>query len=58
MSRRPTASWPWAALAALVILLYLPALRAGFVNWDDDLHVYGEPCVTGALARCWLERRS
>jgi len=55
VSRRLTASWPWAALAALVIVLYLPVLRAGFVNWDDDLHVYGEPCVTGALARCWVE---
>ena len=44
-------------LAALVIALYLPVLGAGFVNWDDDLHVYGEPCVTdpAGLARCWVE---
>src|SRR5207244_2345640 len=53
----PLPSWAWAALAALVIVLYLPVLDAGFVNWDDDLHVYGEPCVIdpGGLGRCWAE---
>ncbi len=37
----------WAALAValLVVLLYLPALGNGFVNWDDDLYVYNNPQV-------------
>jgi len=32
-------SWPWwAALAALVAVAFFPALRCGFVNWDDDIN--------------------
>ncbi len=32
-------------MALLVVLLYLPALGNGFVNWDDDLYVYNNPQV-------------
>jgi len=37
----------WGALvvAFLVVLLYLPALGNGFVNWDDDIYVYANPQV-------------
>ena len=37
----------WAALAVgfLVVLLYLPALRNGFVGWDDDIYVYNNPQI-------------
>ena len=33
------------AVAFLVVLLYLPALGNGFVAWDDDIYVYGNPQV-------------
>ena len=36
-----TKIWAVAFLVALLaILIYLPALKNGFVNWDDDLYVY------------------
>lgn len=36
-----TSIWPAALLIALVtFLVYLPALKNGFVNWDDDVYVY------------------
>lgn len=39
-------SWlPGLALFALVLLPYLPALRAGFI-WDDDLHVTANAALT------------
>ena len=28
------------AVALLVVVVYCPALRNGFVNWDDDIYVY------------------
>ncbi len=38
--QRPARSWPWwAALAASVFVAFLPALRCGFVNWDDDINI-------------------
>lgn len=54
-----TGRWPaWpatAGLAALVILLYLPALSNDFVNWDDDLLVTDNPVVSASdgLRRIW-----
>jgi len=33
------------AVAFVVVLLYLPALGNGFVNWDDDLYVYKNPQI-------------
>src|SRR5512135_2370934 len=37
------------AAAGLVVLItlaaYVPALRNGFVNWDDDLYVVGNPHI-------------
>ena len=32
-------------VAILVVLLYLPALHNGFVNWDDDIYVYNNPQI-------------
>src|SRR5574340_849334 len=29
-----------AGIAILTFALYLPALRNGFVNWDDDVYIY------------------
>jgi protein O-mannosyl-transferase len=46
----------WGALvvAVLVVLLYLPALGNGFVNWDDDIYVYANPQITSmASASLW-----
>jgi protein O-mannosyl-transferase len=37
--------WGALAVAFVVVLPYLPALRNGFVNWDDDLYVYNNPQV-------------
>jgi hypothetical protein len=39
----------WLPAAALVLVLaaFLPTLRFGFVNWDDNFHVYRNPAVTG-----------
>jgi tetratricopeptide (TPR) repeat protein len=46
-------------LAALVIAVYVPILRADFVNWDDDSHVLENACVTepAGLWPCWREWR-
>jgi protein O-mannosyl-transferase len=33
------------AVGFLVVLLYLPALRNGFVGWDDDIYVYNNPQI-------------
>ena len=52
MTPQPTnrfrAWWPGAALLALVVVAYLPALRGGFI-WDDDAHVTANPCIVGPL---------
>jgi hypothetical protein len=32
-------------LGACTILVYLPALNLGFVNWDDNLYIYENPNV-------------
>jgi protein O-mannosyl-transferase len=46
---------PWLVLG-LVALAFLPTLGFGFVNWDDGMHVLGNPAVvgTGALRDRWL----
>ena len=31
--------------ALLVFLVYLPALKGGFINWDDPLYVYNNPHI-------------
>jgi len=47
--RESAPTWPRAALLlALVILAYLPVLRAGFI-WDDDQHLTANPCIVGPL---------
>jgi tetratricopeptide (TPR) repeat protein len=33
------------AVALLVFLVYCPALRNGFVGWDDDIYVYQSPLL-------------
>jgi regulator of sirC expression with transglutaminase-like and TPR domain len=40
---RGSVRWGALAVAFLVVLLYLPALGNGFVNWDDDIYVYANP---------------
>jgi Flp pilus assembly protein TadD len=35
-------------LAVLVIFIYLPSLRGGFI-WDDDSHLTQNPCIIGSL---------
>src|SRR2546422_3973276 len=55
--RRRASWWHWPLLTAVVIVVYLPVLQFDFVNWDDDIHVYKQPCVTepDGLWRCWGE---
>src|ERR1700733_6098595 len=56
-------SWRRLPLGALlfgfVCLVYLPALRCGFI-WDDDAHVVENPTVQSrdGLSRIWLDRRA
>jgi Tfp pilus assembly protein PilF len=46
--------WGALAVAFLVVLLYLPALGNGFVNWDDDIYVYANPQIRSmAPASLW-----
>jgi hypothetical protein len=39
--------WLPAAALLLVLATFLPTLRFGFVNWDDDIHVTRNPAVVG-----------
>jgi hypothetical protein len=54
MARRPALAG--AALVALVVVAYLPALRAGWV-WDDDYYVTKNPTLGSVegLRRIWFE---
>lgn len=42
-------------IAALVVVAYLPVLRNGFVNWDDDIYVLDNDAVRApdGLRRIW-----
>lgn len=40
--------WPLVACLALALLAFAPTLWFEFVNWDDNLHVYDNPLVTGS----------
>ena len=42
------------AVAFLVVLLYLPGLRNGFVGWDDDVYVYNNPQIRSFAPSAWL----
>ena len=49
---RPTAKWDRhavAAIAALVLVGYFPALGAGFTNWDDDRFFTANPLFQGPV---------
>lgn len=50
------AFWLAAAIVALVVIGYIPALRCGFI-WDDDLYVTGNATLRdgAGLNRIWLE---
>src|SRR4051794_30632293 len=37
-------------LGATTFILFVPALRCGFVNYDDDLYVYRNIHVAGGLS--------
>jgi len=45
----------YVALAAVVLLVYFPALSATFVNWDDDRYVLDNPALrsTDGLWAIW-----
>lgn len=52
----------WAAvllIAGVTVVVYSPALRAGFVNWDDDINVSENPgfrpVTARSVARFWHE---
>ncbi len=47
-SRWEPAGWLWYALIALAItaLCYIPSLKNGFVNWDDDPNITENPNLT------------
>jgi tetratricopeptide (TPR) repeat protein len=49
----PDPQWrPWAlaaAVFAVTLIVFLPALSCGFVNLDDDQYVYRNPVVLGGL---------
>jgi tetratricopeptide (TPR) repeat protein len=49
--------WRWVLLFVFVLAAYGPALRAGFVNWDDPLHVYESPRVieSDGWLRSWRD---
>jgi len=50
LSDRFWRSWPGSCLlAAVACLVFLPAVRCDFVNWDDDSYVYENPVVLGGL---------
>ncbi len=44
-----------AAVFAVTLIVFLPALACGFVNWDDDEYVYRNPVVLGGItpANVW-----
>jgi Flp pilus assembly protein TadD len=48
--------WQGGLIVLLVFLVYLPALRGGFI-WDDDAYVTGNPTLhdLGGLQRIWFE---
>ena len=55
--RRPEPSpigWPAAVAAAAAILLYLPSLGHGFLNYDDDLYLTRNPHLRLGLSRAGL----
>ncbi len=56
-ARRSRSRWlPAAALAAMTLLAYLPALRAGWI-WDDDHYVTENPTLhdLNGLRRIWTD---
>ncbi len=45
-----TKPWIWCVgLGLAVVALYAPVLRAGFVNWDDDRFITGNPLFQGSV---------
>ena len=48
MRRRPGLAACLLGLAALVV--FLPAVAGGFVDWDDDRYVFDNPLVLGGLS--------
>ncbi|MCK4911289.1 MAG: hypothetical protein KAR83_06590 [Thermodesulfovibrionales bacterium] len=34
-------------IAAVVLVLYLPAMNGDFLNWDDDLYIHNNPDMSG-----------
>ncbi len=45
-ARTPSGTWRWLIpllIAVVVFAAFLPVLRAGFVNWDDDHNIINNP---------------
>ena len=43
-------AWLLAGLVGLLsFVVFLPAVACDFVNWDDNIYVYGNPLVLGGL---------
>ena len=40
-----------ACVGAVTVLVYLPALRNGFVNWDDHAYVFKNPHIRSLYGR-------
>ncbi|MCU0722188.1 MAG: hypothetical protein MUC63_00970 [Planctomycetes bacterium] len=49
--RRLRAAVPSAAVLAACLLAYAPALRCGFVGWDDEWLITGNPWLRAPSAR-------
>lgn len=54
LPRRSSSSPGWLILAAVfVFLCFIPALKNGFVNWDDNLFVYENPNLDPFSHQFW-----
>ncbi len=42
---RATKSVAAAAVAVITFIVFLPALRNGFINWDDNFYIYENPFI-------------
>ncbi len=46
MKTKQNAKYPLAVMIALVTMaVYLPALRNGFLNWDDNVYIVNNPAI-------------
>jgi hypothetical protein len=60
--RKPTLGcqcWPILALLLAIVVVYFRIFSAGFVGFDDDIHVYANPFLNPptlqSVARLWQQ---